>query len=349
MQKFEYVYQGKTLNNIWQVKRIEKEFNTFIHFQTDLTPYKDSLADGIIDDNIDYDLNYIKHLRNTKKYIRLFYSGGDDSHNILSKFLDNNIFLDEIVVITRNLYNKDSLQSCDQEIIDQALPFLKNITSAQVGNIVFKNYDAEFMKALYTDPEWMFKVPGGELGFRILQPFGYMDGEINDADCQIVGKENPILIHYNNKWYATIEDGSLIDTASLHNACLFYIMPENIKSFIVKARKLRKQLNVDNINSKFKIYQNAENKNHIINIGKYSGKALLNIKDTRALSEVSSKGDIELITKWVNSISRLKELFPDMADGFDIKRAPEGKFLFFIDIDSLEIFLQQELIPVGFQ
>ena len=352
MQKFEYVFDGQILNNIWQVKKIEKDTGCFVPFQTDLTEYKKNLLDREVNLATDYDLEYAKYLRATKNYIRLFYSGGSDSHNILTKFVDNNIFLDEIVVMTRNLYNNKTLQSCDQEILEQAIPYLQTLTSKQVGAIVFKNYDAGYMKKLYEDPRWMFSVPGGDVGFRIMQLFEYMQADNNKADCQIVGKEKPLLLQYNDKWYATITDGTLIDTASLHNVCMFYLMPENIKSFVVKARSMRANLSDPILapDQKFKFYKDAITSDYTKNIGKYAnnGKSLLNIKDRRALSEAAMYGDVEVITKWLRSIEELKQEFPELVDGYDLQRYPAGKFPFFLDIDSLEIFSQHELIPNGF-
>ena len=40
-----------------------------------------------------------KYIRDTYTYIRIWYSGGSDSHLVLQSFADNNIFVDEIVEV----------------------------------------------------------------------------------------------------------------------------------------------------------------------------------------------------------------------------------------------------------
>jgi len=47
-------------------------------------------------------------IRESYDYLVLYFSGGSDSCTILRTFLDNNIFLDEIVTYTHNLYENDT-------------------------------------------------------------------------------------------------------------------------------------------------------------------------------------------------------------------------------------------------
>lgn len=354
MAKFEYRYQDITFDNCWKTWKFEKDNNVFVSFTTDLLPYKEMLSNGIVDATINYTLEFLKKLRHKKSYIRLFYSGGYDSHKILQTAVDNDIYIDEIVTFTRNLYNKPNLQKCDTEIFNEAIPNLNKINSNSVGKVVFKNYDAEFMRNLYADKNWIFNLPGGDFAFRIAQPFGYHNDII--SDCQIFGKDKPYLLHYKNKWFATILDTTLADSFNVNNSCFFFIEPEMIKEFILESRKLRtyvlSNLNEKNSNYIFKIYSpytkfNNEHYATTSELGKYDGN-FFNNKDKLALQESIDCNDLDLILKWASGVNELVSEFPSLIHENTLIKWPPSKFPWFVDIDTLEIFSQQELIPNGF-
>ena len=60
-------------------------------------------------------------LRETYQFIKLWYSGGADSHLILTTFIENNIHIDEICCM------KSGFEDADYEINNYAEPFLKTI------------------------------------------------------------------------------------------------------------------------------------------------------------------------------------------------------------------------------
>lgn len=364
MQTFFYQSPtGKTFNNQWVTSLNEKHNNTFIPFVTDLTPYREVLSDKCIDFEINYDLVFLKELRKEKNYIRLLYSGGSDSDGILQTCLAHDIFIDEVVVNTRNLYNKPQLQLCDMEIVDSVIPKLSRVSNNQVGQVVYMNYDAEFLRNLYSKKDWMFDIPGGDIAFRNVQPFKLMDD--TRSDCQLIGKEKPHLIFYNNHWYATVIDHVLNDYIGLNNYCYFHLEPRNIKSFVKTAKKFRNWI-IDNklvkhVNPAF-YWPYTENSsgdqfNSMSSAGKLEAVTLngvslpgfINRKDKEAIKEVIEMGDLDLILKWTNSINYLLELFPELRNNKNISRNLPSKFLWFIDLDTLEIFSQPELLPNGFQ
>lgn len=67
-------------------------------------------------------------LRDMYSYIRLYYSGGADSHTALLSFVKNNIYIDEIVV-TVNIDSSfsDTMLTTSRELTLAALPYLKSI------------------------------------------------------------------------------------------------------------------------------------------------------------------------------------------------------------------------------
>lgn len=343
---FRYRYQDKFFNNVWEARKFEKDNNVFVSFETDIDEYRKKLTDTTLDLTHNYDLDYLKLLRQTKEYIRLFYSGGFDSDQILQLAVDNNIFIDEVVVVTRNLYNKPTLPPCDIEISNVALPALGKLNSSQIGSIVIKNYDADYMRNLYADPAWMFKMQGGDIGFRCMQFNGYETGEQTLSDCQIAGLEKPSLLFYKNKWYATIVDNRMASRMFLSNPCLFYMMPDNIKSFLSSAIKYRNKIKQEGkiLGKSFEYFSNTDT----TSLGKYPKDNFLNAKDRLALAETVENEDFDLLSKWHKSLEFLSSVFPELKNNNSIYRMLPGKFLWFIDIDSFEIFSQDELIPNGF-
>lgn len=354
METFGYKFQDLSFTNYWVVKQYEKENNVFVPFVANLDQYKEVLADKNIDDNYNYSLDFLSNLRKEKNYIRLFYSGGSDSDFILKTAVDNNIYIDEIVLITRNLYNKPGIQPCDIEIVD-ALAAVEKLTSDQVGKVKIKNYDADFMRQTYQDESWPFTLPSGDFSFRIVQPLGYHNDTL--ADCQILGKDKPFVFYYNDKWYATILDTMVADSIGVKNSCLFYLEPGNIKGFVSKARKLRNFIVSNSPNKEFsqqkvKFYSSYTSfKNNSFagtsKLGKYNNK-FLNQKDILAAAEVIQENDIDLLLKWSKGVNHLVNVFPDLKVNNEFSRLPTSKFAWMIDLDSLEIFSPYELIPNGF-
>jgi hypothetical protein len=66
-------------------------------------------------------------------------------------------------------------------------------------------------------------------------------------------------------------------------------------------------------------------------------------KGLQRMHDALSAGRMDLLVNYFTAIEKCNELLPDYAN----KNIP-GKFAWFIDIDSLEVFTQQELIPNGF-
>jgi len=56
----------------------------------------------------------------------------------------------------------------------------------------------------------------------------------------------------------------------------------------------------------------------------------------------------EVVFRYTQCMKKFLEIFPECRNGF-VDFANQGKFAWFIDIDSLEFYTQQELIPNGFE
>ena len=72
-----------------------------------------------------------------------------------------------------------------------------------------------------------------------------------------------------------------------------------------------------------------------------------NRKDHYALTETVKKQKLELLCNYFNSIGKLTSVYPDY--NFKDRNFSPAKFGWFIDIDRLDAYTQQQLIPNGFE
>ena len=82
---------------------------------------------------------YAQELRDTHKYLRLYYSGGSDSQTILNTFVQNKIHLDEIAVVRMSPID-DFLHASEQEQNKVAVPQLKAIVE-DIPHTLIKFYN----------------------------------------------------------------------------------------------------------------------------------------------------------------------------------------------------------------
>jgi hypothetical protein len=99
-----------------------------------------------------------QQLREQYDYLVLYFSGGADSINILHAFIDNNIFLDEIVMqipeLVESTLNTDDLSNGNihSEIKYAAVPHLNRFSSQLTGTVVkYQDYSKNLIKLLEKD------------------------------------------------------------------------------------------------------------------------------------------------------------------------------------------------------
>ncbi len=156
-------------------------------------------------------------IRDNYSYIRLWYSGGADSHTILLTFLKNQIPIDEIAMIRRSPINLFDQGLANCEINDAALPFLKlhehqlrktKITLIDLGRPVFE-------RAFIPDVNWLYQI--NNLSFLPDNSTIFsqnIDGILDKSHslpsyCDIDGYEKPKLVKKDGKFYSFMWDGTL--------------------------------------------------------------------------------------------------------------------------------------------
>lgn len=169
-------------------------------------------------------LKRAKQLREKYDYLVLYYSGGADSNNILHTFLDNDIFIDEIVMQLvgedRKNYNNTDLSNRNTyaEIDYVAIPYLNKLKNKLHPNtkIRIQDFGEPTIEVLKKD-NWFEDFPLGTnitLGGVGRQYAQVLDNHIvrladtNKTVCQILGVDKPLVHFDGTDYYAYFLDAS---------------------------------------------------------------------------------------------------------------------------------------------
>ena len=151
-----------------------------------------------------------QQLRDTYKYLRLWYSGGSDSHTVLRTFLKNKIPLDEIIMMRHGPFG-DFTTVTDIEINDVAFSFINTMrpllgnTKIHVLDIGHKQYEEYSKRDFYATGGFNFK----PISFREIDNVMPKELEIKgDSHCEIRGFEKPRLFMEGNLFYSAIYDST---------------------------------------------------------------------------------------------------------------------------------------------
>ena len=352
---------NQTFSNRHRADLYSEETGLYNRFETNHQLYKSALADKSFDINKDYSLEFIHQLREEHDHIRLFYTGGFDSHCILKYFLDNNIQLDETATVWCGLNKNDTNSTSDKEYKLSAEPYIQQHRH-KIGQITYLHNGLNEYKKFYSNPDWMLDVPGGYPYARLFTSvFPWFDEYNHSADCNIVGKEKPYLIKLGESWYLTTMDSLYLDWIGLPNKVLFWLDPRNIKAMIKDAILYRSfiqknfqltQNQIFNVNYKGQQYVDAclainrpmvpndiTGKN---NMSKADGKKnWCNQKDKEFFNELVEQNQYSLLTDYFASWKRYSQILPEYKN--ENTRYPTGKFPWYINIDTLEYFESSEM------
>ena len=364
---------GKRLGNVYVARWYEKEFNCWLPFVTApelIAEFRETLKDKSLDMNYNYNLDFIKRLKSDYEHVALLYSGGYDSHAILMDFVKNNIQIDETV--THFSYETDD--RINEEYRENSFPSLHKY-SQHIDKQTFLYPHEDELVAHWSDEYAFFKRP--QCG-TIIEPMSSLQIEnfyngatpydygvpknidkkldMNPRGCFIIGKDKPQLVYYKKRWYVTFLDSAMNDRGGLLNLIYFWAHPGNVKTLIKESRLFRsyvlenKNFDLEDTLSFFKFYDQDE-LNYVINRPDIANADLKLGKQDRYPVE---KGSFLVADRWnvvfryARCMKKFLEIFPECNNGF-VDFANQGKFAWFIDIDSLEFYTQQELIPNGFE
>ena len=216
-----------------------------------------------------------QQLRDQYDYLVLYFSGGADSMNILHAFMDNNIFLDEIVMqlpklVEPKLNDQDLTNgNIHSEIKYSAVPFLQKYISQLSGTrITYQDFSKNVIELLEKD-DWADLVPmttnitvsgiGRQLAPLAEQHILTMCGQGRRV-AQILGIDKP-LVWYDGKNYLgffldlNVTHSPAVDIAYMHKQDdligryytteLFYWTPDMPEIVIKQCQEIKKNCEAD--------------------------------------------------------------------------------------------------------
>jgi len=381
--------EGQRLTNVNLARWYEKEFHCWVKFVCSpeyMQKFKDILKDKTIDMDFNYNLDFIKKLKRDYDHVALLYSGGFDSQRIFLDHIENGLRVDETIThvnsMTEDAYNQDIRFNAVDNITKYA-EHIDKVTTLQNTEQDLANQWADPWSFFTRHNGCIMPERAGHLGLEYFYNFNspfqtWGDNELHSLQevrkngCVITGKDKPQLVYYKQRWYCVMIDSLIGDRSGLQNTIFFWYHPDNIKGMLKEARLYREfildykyGMNVDNegkLNLQdpdqnplgtlafFKFFENNQH-NHIIGrpdllaLDKKFSKTQEYLHHKYTMAE-ADRWDI--IIPYAKSMERFLEIFPECTKGFT-EYNNQGKFSWFIDIDSLEIYTQQELIPDGFE
>lgn len=336
----------------------ETATNNFVTFvDTQLDQIRENLSSPI-DMEKDYNLDYLQYLRQEYDKVHLMFSGGADCLTILDMAIENNLLIDNLICFTCDsieLENNREIKYCALPVINQ---YKGKYGSYEIVSTTWDDHcDA------YTDEMRFFKQTATHTNpFNSAWMSGHIWYQLKKNNCYIKGADKPQLLKYNNRWYAINQDSSSIGDWKNPDVKAFWLDAQNIKSYVKDAILYRQHLlesdSVDNSSLQFfkpgqdqqinSILGRSKVHNHDQQLGKHktdSSKHCLPIsKGLQRMKDALSVGRMDVLVNYFSAMKKFNTILPEYA----YKNIP-GKFAWFIDIDSLEVFTQEQLIPNGFQ
>ena len=332
-------------------------FVTYVDSQIELI--RDQLNNTSIDMSKDYNKEYLEFLKSKYDQVHLFFSGGADSLTILETAIENNIILDNLVCQTCDDVNL----LCNREIKECALPILEKYKGKFISyEIVSTSFDDHANR--YSSDISFFTLPSTTVVPLRSCPDGATPYKLQENICYLTGRDKPQIVRYNKKWYAVLLDNQSSVNKKNPNVKAFWLDALNIKSYIKDALLYREYLlSADLVNQNglqfFKPNQDPNvgdvlGRSKVHNYDKQLVKNIPNVryhssKNVQRMADAISNGRMDVLVNYFTAMKKFSELVPEYGhtDGFQSLQSM-GKFAWFIDIDSLEVFTQQQLIPDGF-
>lgn len=333
-----YKFDNKNLA-LWYEKDTGS-FTTFIDSQIDLL--REQLTNTTIDMNRNYNREYIEYLKTHYSEVQLFFSGGADSVTILDTAVQNNISIDKLICLTCD----DIELECNREIKLCAMPMAEKHNY----EIVSTSYDQH--AEAYKDPLAFFSISGAiATQFR-----SALDVNPNlvyqDNIVYIKGSDKPQMIRYANRWYAVFIDSQMGGDYKHPNVKCFWLDPMNIKSYVKDSLLYRQYLLENNLVKEglqfFKASQDPRigavlGRSRVINADAQHVKnqKYISSKAVQRTHDAIDTNQYDLLINYYTARKTFNSILPNYTDS--------GKFAWFIDMDTLDVYTQEQLIPNGFE
>jgi hypothetical protein len=352
-RKYPFYWQADNykFNSMYLARWYEKQYHTTADFVArDFEKIKENLSDKTIDTDYNYNIDYIKKLRKQYSDVKLMFSGGYDSVTVFYHFVDNNVLIDETVT----MMPLDIEPEIYDEIYYNVQPLIQQY-SALIGKHSYVKNTYKDCKQFWKNHGVFFNTAYGDILPPPVTsvPLTYFRPDYSAETCYIKGIDKPQLVHYNGNWYVTAIEDSLGTHVGLSNAKYFWLDADNIKSLIQDARKYRDHLyNTRDISGPLQFFKfhDQDHENSVVSrrdIPDQSKKLKKGAKEFIRRTRLVEHERYDIMKEYCECIQSVYDVFPESTPSLK-KFMQQSKFAWFIDIDSLNAYTQQELIPEGF-
>lgn len=308
---------------------------------------------------------HLLELRQKYKYLKLYYSGGIDSHAILHCAIKAGVKIDEIICL------KSGIQPADFEIDQFAIPRLKNIrTQIPKTQVIIKTITIDRYYDYYKQGITQEKIQTGACGthnyLRLHFNINFCMDSVNDDVIHIRGLEKPKVLCHQDKFYSYIIDEDIEPHANNYQ-----FFSSNLQIQIKQCHQWLKKYKTVTLENEKDVWDKQElwndslynflpdhsifpQKNLFFDLGdnfiEHKGKKLFfnNMKDKLAI-EWCKEYEPDLLTLWYEQTEHLKNLTKNKWWNHD---QPEfksiGVFSKFYCLDEYAVKTVDDLFPNGF-
>ena len=215
-----------------------------------------------------------RQLRDNYDYLALYFSGGADSSNMLRAFLNNGIFLDEIVMQlpepVKNTFNKEDKTDSNSysEIPYSAVPILNELKNLIHPNTVVRQQDtSQGLIELLSHDTWFEEHPFGTT--LALNPLARQHTSFTEQHilklcdtgkriAQILGTDKPLLMYDGADYYSYFLDVSALHAIPLdltqreisdkaYHTEFFYWTPDMPEIVVKQSQEIKKHCEIDHL------------------------------------------------------------------------------------------------------
>lgn len=283
-----------------------------------------------------------QQLRDNYDYIVLVYSSGADSDNILTTFVDNDIKIDELLLLTNDVGTKDKENGFNKEIYDVAIPRAEEAQVKQPGlkyrvmDIVPSTLDHFSEKKLNLD--YVYTTNGylspGHLGKNKMRDYVPEWQRMLTAGKRVVfvwGTDKPIVRGLNGSYYFTCRDmgGNAVTAAQqMENVPgffdeFFYWSPDAVPLLIKQGHVIKNYLKSATSTSPFVTVEHTDIPyfRRALNAGKFENKQIytLTFDGIRAIIYPNWRDNVYTVKTGVIVLSLRDDWLYDMPDSDDLK------------------------------
>jgi hypothetical protein len=357
--RYYYEADGYKFFNSHLANWYQRTTGSWVRFVVGYLPgVRATLASGDVYLDHDYDLDHMRRLTESQD-VTCFFSGGQDSVYMLEKARRDGIRIGSVI---SNVFGDDLDHPVNQEVKHNAMPYMRENWSC--GHRLF-HHSLDFLEDTYQDP-WYFlrsaDFGGCSPAFR--RTWDQVAQEKFTGIC-LFGPDKPEVVSFSGRWYSVLHPGAVFDHGPMvpkNSECLNRNV-ENIKSLVKDSLILRKHIIDGGLQEPSGVcfYKINPGSASATGIGRpilptptkqfdklnSIGVQIWPGKEQAAIQHAVEQQRFVLIERYLAATRNLISVVSASGDPHALNKTA-NRFGWFIDLDTLEVYTQEELIPNGF-